>query len=94
MWLLREVFDQPELVAPFAVLAAAYLLLDNTSFNLDAPLVAHRDGRALWIARTAITSTMIAGALTCAAAASDRCAALVGITVAASAVGSWLRLRR
>jgi O-antigen/teichoic acid export membrane protein len=93
VWLLREVFDQPDLVAPFAVLVAAYLLLDNTSFNLDAPLVAYRDGRALWIVRTAITATMIAGALGCAAAGERSLWALVGVTVAASAVGVALRLR-
>ena len=49
------------------VLSGAYLLLDNPSFNLDAPLVAYRDGRAVWIVRMGITATMIGGALACAA---------------------------
>ena len=93
VWLLRSVFEQPELVAPFFVLAGAYLLLDNTSFNLDAPLVAYRDGRAVWIVRMAITATMILGALACALADERSLWALVGITVAASAVGVLLRLR-
>jgi O-antigen/teichoic acid export membrane protein len=92
VWLLREVFERPELVAPFAVLAGSYLLLDNTSFNLDAPLVAHRDGRSLWIARTGITVTMIAGAVVCAVADERSLWALVVVTVAASAVGVALRL--
>ncbi|HWM08795.1 MAG TPA: oligosaccharide flippase family protein [Solirubrobacteraceae bacterium] len=92
VWLLREVFDQPDLVGPFAVLVAAYLLLDNTSFNLDAPLVAYRDGRSLWIVRTAITATMIIGALGCAVAGEKSLWALVLITVAASAVGVVLRV--
>jgi O-antigen/teichoic acid export membrane protein len=92
VWLLREVFEQPALVAPFAVLAAAYLLLDNTSFNLDAPLVAHRDGRAVWIVRMGITLTMIAGALACALADERSVWALVAVTVGASAVGLGLRL--
>ncbi len=93
VFLLREVFDQPELVAPFAVLVGAYLLLDNTSFNLEAPLVAHRDGRALWIVRMAITLTMITGAVICAVADERSLWALVAITVASSAVGVLLRLR-
>ena len=93
VWLLRSVFEQPDLVAPFFVLAGAYLLLDNTSFNLDAPLVAYRDGRAVWIVRMAITATMILGALVCALADERSLWALVGITVAASAVGVLLRLR-
>ena len=93
VWLLRDVFEQPDLVAPFAVLVAAYLLLDNTSFNLDAPLVAYRDGRSLWIVRTAITATMIVGALACAVADERSLWALVAITVAASGVGVALRLR-
>ena len=93
VFLLREVFDQPELVAPFAVLVGAYLLLDNTSFNLEAPLVAHRDGRALWIVRMAITVTMITGAVVCAVADERSLWALVAITVASSAVGVLLRLR-
>jgi O-antigen/teichoic acid export membrane protein len=92
VWLLREVFEQPDLVAPFAVLVAGYLLLDNTSFNLDAPLVAYRDGRSLWVVRSAITTTMIAGALACAVADERSLWALVAITVAASAVGVGLRL--
>jgi O-antigen/teichoic acid export membrane protein len=92
VWLLREVFERPELVAPFAVLAGSYLLLDNTSFNLDAPLVAHRDGRAVWIARAGITVTMIAGAALCAATGERSLWALVVVTVAASAVGVALRL--
>ena len=67
VWVLRDVFERPELVLPFAVLAAGYLLLDNTSFNFDAPLVAYRDGRSLWLARMAMSVAMIAGALACAA---------------------------
>jgi O-antigen/teichoic acid export membrane protein len=93
IWLLRDVFEQPDLVAPFLALAAAYLLLDNTSFNLDAPLVAYRDGRAVWIVRMAITVTMIAGALGCALLDERSLWALVAITIAASAVGTVLRLR-
>jgi O-antigen/teichoic acid export membrane protein len=93
VWLLRDVFDQPELVAPFAVLVASYLVLDNTSFNLDAPLVAFRDGRSLWFARMGITTTMISGALACAAAGEHSLWALVAITIAASAVGLAIRVR-
>jgi O-antigen/teichoic acid export membrane protein len=93
LFLLREVFERPELVAPFAALVAAYLVLDNTSFNLEAPLVAFRDGRALWIARMGVTSVMIAGAVGCAVADADTLWALVGVTIAASAAGVALRLR-
>lgn len=92
VFLLRDVFEQPDLVGPFAVLVAAYVALDNTSFNLDAPLVAYRDGRSIWIVRAAITVTMIAGALACALADERSLWALVAITVAASAVGLVLRL--
>jgi O-antigen/teichoic acid export membrane protein len=92
VFLLREVFEQPDLVAPFAVLVASYVLLDNTSFNLEAPLVAYRDGRSLWITRMGITTTMIAGALACAALDERSLWALVAITVAASAVGLAIRL--
>lgn len=93
VWLLREVFDQPDLVAPFAVLVGSYVLLDNTSFNLEAPLVAYRDGRSLWITRMGITATMIAGALACAALDERSLWALVAITVAASVTGLAIRLR-
>jgi O-antigen/teichoic acid export membrane protein len=93
VWLLREVFDQPDLVGPFAVLVASYLVLDNTSFNLEAPLVAFRDGRSLWITRMGVTGTMIAGALICAALDERSLWALVAITVAASLIGMAIRLR-
>lgn len=92
VWLLREVFEQPQLVAPFAALVTSYLLLDNTSFNLDAPLVAHRDGRAVWIVRMGVTVTMIAGALLCAGTDERSVWALTIVTIAASAVGLVLRL--
>jgi O-antigen/teichoic acid export membrane protein len=92
VFLLRDVFDRPELVAPFAALVAAYLVLDNTSFNLEAPLVAFRDGRSLWIAHMGVTATMIAGAVLCAVAGWDTLWALVGITIAASVVGLALRV--
>ena len=92
VFLLSDVFDRPELVAPFAVLTAAYVLLDNTSFNLDAPLVAYRDAQAIWFARAAITVTMIAGALACAIADERSLWALVAVTVAASVVGVTIRL--
>jgi O-antigen/teichoic acid export membrane protein len=93
LFLLHDVFERPELVAPFGALVAAYLVLDNTSFNLEAPLVAFRDGRALWIARMGVTSVMIAGAVGCAVAGADTLWALVGVTIAASAAGVALRLR-
>ena len=91
VWLLRDVFDRPELVLPFAVLAAGYLLLDNTSFNFDAPLVAYRDGRSLWFARMAMSVTMIAGALACAAFGEERIGGLVACTLASSAAGLVVR---
>jgi O-antigen/teichoic acid export membrane protein len=91
VWLLTDVFDRPELVLPFAVLAAGYLLLDNTSFNLDAPLVAYRDGRSLWFARMAMSVAMIAGALICAALGEERIGGLVACTVASSVAGLGVR---
>ncbi len=92
LFMLYEVFERPELVAPFAALVASYVLLDNTSFNLEAPLVAFRDGRALWIARMGVTATMILGAVACAVAGAQTLWALVGVTIAASATGVVLRL--
>jgi O-antigen/teichoic acid export membrane protein len=91
VWVLTDVFDRPELVLPFAVLAAGYLLLDNTSFNFDAPLVAYRDGRSLWLARMAMSVAMIAGALACAAFGEQRIGGLVACTLASSAAGLAVR---
>jgi O-antigen/teichoic acid export membrane protein len=93
VFLLHDVFDRPELVAPFAALAASYVVLDNTSFNLEAPLVAFRDGRGIWLARAAVTATMIAGAVVCALADRRTLWSLVAVTIVASAVGLALRLR-
>jgi O-antigen/teichoic acid export membrane protein len=92
LFMLREVFERPELVAPFGALVASYVVLDNTSFNLEAPLVAFRDGRSLWIARMGVTATMILGAAVCGAAGARTLWALVAVTTAASAVGLALRL--
>jgi O-antigen/teichoic acid export membrane protein len=91
VFLLSDVFDHPELLGPFAVLAATYLAIDNTAFNFEAPLVAYRDGRAVWIARSAVTVTMIVGAAACALLDERSIWGLVVITVAASIAGMALR---
>jgi O-antigen/teichoic acid export membrane protein len=90
--LLRGTFDRPELVAPFLVLAAAYLVVDNTSFNINAPLVAYRDGRAVWFTRTAVVATTIVAAVLCGLLGARGIWGLVACTVAASAVGLAVRL--
>jgi O-antigen/teichoic acid export membrane protein len=90
--LLRDTFDRPELVAPFLVLAAAYVVVDNTSFNVNAPLVAYRDGRAVWLTRTAVVVTAIVTAAVCGALGLRGLWGLVGCTIAASAVGLVARL--
>jgi O-antigen/teichoic acid export membrane protein len=87
VFLLSDVFDRPELVAPFFVLCGAYLAIDNTAFNFEAPLVAFRDGRSVWFARMAVTVTMIAGAVVCAIADERSIWALVTITIVAAAAG-------
>jgi O-antigen/teichoic acid export membrane protein len=93
VWLLHDVFGRPELVAAFAALAAAYVLLDNSSANIEAPLAAYRDGRSIWLAHVAISVTMSLAALACAAFGLDDLTGLVGCTIAASAVGLAARLR-
>jgi O-antigen/teichoic acid export membrane protein len=90
--LLRGTFDRPELVAPFLVLCASYLLIDNTSFNVGAPLVAYRDARAVWFARTAMVVTTIAAAGLCGALGFRSVWGLVACTLAASAIGLAVRV--
>ena len=48
---LRGPIDEPQLVLPAFVLAAAYILLQNTSWNVDALLAAYAAGRELFVAR-------------------------------------------
>jgi O-antigen/teichoic acid export membrane protein len=91
VWLLSDVFDRPELVLPFAVLTVGYVLLDNTSSNLDAPLVAYRDGRSLWFSRMAMSIATIVGATVCAVIGEHRIGGLVACTLLSSAAGLAMR---
>jgi O-antigen/teichoic acid export membrane protein len=93
VWLLYDVFEQPELLAAFAALAASYVLLDNSSANIEAPLAAYRDGRSIWLTHVAVTVTMSLAALVCAAFGVDDLTGLVGCTIVASAVGLAARVR-
>jgi len=90
--LLNSAFDRPELVGPFLLLAAGFLVLDNTSFNLTAPLAAYRDGRAVWLGRTTQVVATVAAALTCAALDLRSVYAIVGCNVFAAACGVVVRL--
>ena len=90
--LLHRVFDRPELVTPFLVLVAGYLALDNVAFNLEAPLVAYRDGRAVWLSRLSMSLAMIVATVACALAGIDSVDGIVGCTLAASAVGLIARV--
>jgi O-antigen/teichoic acid export membrane protein len=92
VWLLQDVFGQPELIAAFAALAASYVLFENTSASIEAPLAAYRDGRSIWITHVAISVTMTLAALVCAASGLDDLTGLVACTIAASAVGLAVRV--
>ena len=69
------------------------MLLDNTSANVEAPLAAYRDGRAIWLAHVAVSVTMTLTALACAAVGLDDLTGIVACTIASSAAGLAARLR-
>jgi O-antigen/teichoic acid export membrane protein len=93
VWLIHDVFGRPELLWAFAALAASYVLLDNSSANVEAPLAAYRDGRSIWLTHVAVSVAMTLAALACAVFGADDLTGLVACTIAASAVGLAVRVR-
>jgi O-antigen/teichoic acid export membrane protein len=92
VYLLREVFDRPELTGAFFVVVLLWLFVDHTSNNLNAPLVAYRDGRSVWYARTAMVLATIASAVACWALGVSSLSGLLAVTAATSFAGLGVRL--
>jgi O-antigen/teichoic acid export membrane protein len=85
-WVLFEgPVGHPELIAPAMVYLAAYVVISNTSWNLDSVLAAYGDGRRLFIVRlheTLVTLALVAALSFHPSVWSPVFAALVGWTTA------------
>ena len=92
VYLLRTVFDRPELIGAFFVVIFLWLFVDHTSNNLNAPLVAYRDGRSVWFARTAMVVATIVSSVACWALGVSSLTGLLAVTAATSFAGLVVRL--
>jgi O-antigen/teichoic acid export membrane protein len=93
VYLIRDVFDRPELVEPFLLLVGLYVTVQNTGAVLSAPLVAYRAGRPLWISRTAMSLALIGGAIACWALGTTTVYGLIAATAAGALAALAVELR-
>lgn len=88
---MRGPINQPKLVLPALVIVIGYVLVDNTSWNIDAVLSAFRAGRELFYARLVFALSFLAFAVG-AATVSRTVWALTFATVASFAVALAVRV--